>query len=221
MLCPKSTLLPLACLIAACQPAPSEQREDRVGKSDLPRAPAPKPSQPTQFPQSPATPAPTAPGARSPKVEPAVRATSPKLAVDGEGLRLVAKGSGSTRQLAFGLSSEAVLGPLERLRGPADKGLNAECGSNYANWADGLSLNFRRDKLVGWTLDGRAEGAITTMAGLGTGSTKETLGAYDYKLARTSLGQEFTAGDLHGLLASTAADAKITYLWAGEVCLAR
>lgn len=214
-------LLTLACLTVACQLAPSERRQDRADAGEPPRASTSKPSVPTQSLPDAATPAPTSPDVRSEKVGPAERAASEKLAVDGEGLRLVDGTSGSARPLGFGLPKEAVLEPLERLRGPAGKGLSSECGSEYANWADGLSLNFRRGKFVGWTLDGRSEGAITTMAGLGTGSMKGALRAYDYQVARTTLGQEFSAGDLHGLLSSASADAEITYLWAGEVCLAR
>lgn len=213
-----SALLTLACLTAACQPAPTQRREDAVTARQPSNVSAPAPSASTPTPSVTAAPAPTA---ANEGVAVAEQASQVKLAVDGEGLRLVDARSGSTRPLPFGLARQAVLAPLETLRGPAGQGSSPECGSRYANWADGLSLTFRRGRFVGWALDGRSEGAITTITGLGTGSTKASLDAYDYKVMRTTLGSEFSAGDLHGLLSSGAADAKVTSLWAGEVCLAR
>ena len=210
-------LLTMPLLATACQRAPNEQRDGPVaaGPSTSPHAPA-SPQDPPVI--APPAPVPSTSPASDASVEPA---TQMKLAVDGEGLRLVDAKTGKTQALPFGLSRAAVLEPLENLRGPAGQGSNPACGGEYANWADGLGLNFRRDKFVGWSLDDRSDGAITTMAGLGTGSGKRALEAYDYKVVRTTLGDEFSAGGLHGLLSSTAANARITNLWAGEVCLAR
>lgn len=213
-------LLVLPWLAGACQPAPIEQRPDRVPASRSASSPGPVPPRLAPAPSNTAAPASIRPHA-SPEDAAPEQAAQVKLAVEGKGLRLVRFGTGSTTPLAFGLSREAVLAPLEKLRGPAGQGVNPECGSEYADWADGLGLNFKGGKFVGWALDGRSAGAITTMAGLGIGSTRDTLGAYDYKVVRTSLGSEFSAGDLHGLLNSAARDAKVTNLWAGEVCIAR
>ncbi|UVO49953.1 hypothetical protein M0208_05240 [Sphingomonas sp. SUN019] len=149
------------------------------------------------------------------------RAANVKLSVDGDGLRLVDASTGATRALSFGLGKSDVLAVLEPLRGEAAKGRNADCGADYANWADGLGLTFRNDKFAGWSLDGRAKGSITTMAGVGPGASRSTLDAYDYKITRSSLGSEFSAGPLNGLLDSDKPAAIITNLWSGEVCLAR
>lgn len=216
-----SALVTLGYLTAACQSEPMERSDNRVEAVQPRLAATPSDAMPRRSPASKAAPAPTQSNAQSKDVALTGQAAEVRLAVDGEGLRLVEARSGSTRPLAFGLSSGAVLGPLEKLRGPAGKGINSDCGSDYANWADGLSLSFRRGKFVGWSVDGRSEGAIATMTGLGTGSTRASLGAYDYKVVRTSLGSEFTAGDVHGLLSSGAGDATVTYIWAGEVCIAR
>lgn len=145
-----------------------------------------------------------------------------KLAVDGEGLRLIDPRSGSAGPLPFGTPKARVLFALERLRGSASQGRNVECSADYANWADGLGLNFERDRFVGWTLDGRAEGALATMAGIGPGSTRADLdAAYTAKLSRSTLGTEFSAGGFSGLLTGPRASATITNMWAGTVCLAR
>ena len=153
---------------------------------------------------------------------PAPPVAPPLLAVDAEGLRLVNPDSGATRPLSFGAPQAQVLGVLERLRGPAGQGENQECRFRYANWTDGLSLNFRDDSFIGWSLDSRAAGALTTMSGIGSGSTRrELLAVYDARIRQTSLGVEFNAGDMAGLLDGAGPDARITDLWAGETCIAR
>lgn len=211
-------LLTLPLLVMACRPVATERREGPVASSQT-GSTAARVTPTTNAPVA-AAPAPASTEAR-PMHEAVKPSALLKLAVDGEGLRLVDAQSGTTRPLHFGLPRAVVLEPLEKLRGAADQGTDPECGGEYANWADGLSLNFRRGKFVGWSLDDRSDGAITTLAGLGTGSGKVTLDAYDYKLVRTTLGNEFRAGALNGLLSSAAANAKVTNLWAGEVCLAR
>lgn len=69
--------------------------------------------------------------------------------------------------------------------------------------------------------DSRAP-ALTTASGIGIGSTRADLeSAYAARVARSTLGAEFSAGGLAGLLASERPDAPIINLWAGEACLAR
>ena len=209
-------LLIMPLLAIACQRAPTERRDD-LPVAASPSATTPVPVSPRDAPIG-APPAQTPPKESRAAMEPA---TPVNLAVDDDGLRLVDAKTGKTLPLSFGLPRAVVLEPLEKTRGPAEQGSSAECGSQYAHWADGLRLTFRNEKFVGWSLDGRSDGAITTMAGLGTGSGKKVLDAYDYKVVRTTLGNEFSAGSLHGLLSSNKPDANVTTLWAGEVCLAR
>ncbi len=183
---------------------------------------------PSDAPESGTDAAPAAGGARvptpdSPSVGPAVADT---LAVDGEGLRLFDRDTGSATPLAFGAAAEAVLGPLERLRGAATRGTNADCGAGpvqYANWADGLSVVLQDGRFAGWGLDERARGAVSTASGIGPGSTRAELeGAYgDFAVSETTLGQEFTAGGFAGLLDGPGPDSRITHLWAGVNCVAR
>lgn len=150
----------------------------------------------------------------------------PKLAVEGEGLRWFLPPNGAARPIPFGTLQADVLASLQRVRGPAALGLNQDCGAGpvgYANWPDGLSVVFQRDRFVGWGLDGRAAGALATADGVGPGTTRAELeSAYaSISVQRTSLGSEFTAGHLHGVLDGAGPRARVTDMWAGVSCVAR
>lgn len=155
-----------------------------------------------------------------------VEAEQPKLAVDSEGLRWFLPPNGSARPLAFGMPEAEVLASLERVRGPAGKGVNQDCGAGpvqYANWPDGLSLVFQNGQFAGWGLDRRASGALATVNGVGPGMSRsalaESFGSVTFQ--NTSLGTEFAAGEIFGLLDGAGSEAKITDMWAGVSCVAR
>jgi hypothetical protein len=200
-------------LIASCAPEPERQSNETA-------------------PESPAAPAARAPPAESgenaaataPAPAPAT-ADRPKLAAEAEGLRLFVGAGGSARALPFGMAREQLLAPLESYRGPADGGTHAECGAgplDYAVWADGITLYFQEGRFAGWALDERAEGAHSTASGIGPGSTRAELdAAYDAKVSESSLGTEFTAGGLSGVLNGKGSKAKITNMWAGVSCVFR
>ncbi len=164
-------------------------------------------------------PARTAPAATESKAVPAN--TDPKLAVEAEGLRLFNPQTGSARPIAFGTSREIVLDAL-KFRGAPGTGTNGECGAGplqYANWPDGLGLFFQKGKFVGWTLDQRTDGAITTASSIGPGSTRTELeAAYTAKISQTTLGTEFSAGEIFGLIDGNAKTSKITNMWGGVSC---
>ncbi len=156
----------------------------------------------------------------------AATSEQPKLAVESEGLRWFLPPSGSARPLAFGTPETEVLASLERVRGPAGKGVNQDCGAGpvqYANWPDGLSLVFQNGAFAGWGLDLRAAGALATADGVGPGTTRsvltESFGSVTFQ--DTSLGTEFSAGDIFGLLDGPGPEAKVTHMWAGVSCVAR
>lgn len=114
------------------------------------------------------------------------------------------------------------------LRGPPDEeATNPECGAGpleFATWRDGLGLWFSDGRFVGWGVDGRAEGSArnTTRAGIRTGSTlAELRDVYSTGVEETSLGVEFNAGGLHGLLSGTDSTARVTHLRAGTACIFR
>lgn len=150
----------------------------------------------------------------------------PTLAVESDGLRWFLPPNGSARPLAFGAPEAEVLASLERVRGPAEKGVNQDCGAGpvqYANWPDGLSVVFQDGVFAGWSLDPRASGALSTANGVGPGTTRsalsESFGSVSFQ--DTSLGTEFSAGDIFGLLDGTGPEAKVTHMWAGVSCVAR
>lgn len=150
----------------------------------------------------------------------------PKLAVEGEGLRWFLPLNGSARPLAFGEPEADVLRSIERVRGPAETGVNQDCGAGpvqYASWPDGLSLVFQNGRFAGWGLDPRASRALATANGVGPGTTRSVLaGSFAaVSFQDTSLGTEFSAGNIFGLLDGTGSEAKITHMWAGVSCLAR
>ena len=146
---------------------------------------------------------------------------SPVLTVEADGLRLFNKLSGSARAIAFGTARSDVLSMLAYL-GKPETGTNGECGAgalDYANWPGGPGLYFQNDKFAGWNLNERSKGAITTASGVGIGSSRTDLeAAYAADISETTLGTEFAAGELFGLLDGKGKAAKITNMWGGVSC---
>jgi len=145
------------------------------------------------------------------------------LAVEGEGLRAFNLLTGSARALAFGSGRGDTLTMLEAALGKAatEQGENIDCGARFARWDNGLSVWFSKDRFVGWSL-GESGATLTTASGIGIGSTRSELeSAYSASIAPSSLGTEFSAGGLAGLLDSAKPQARITNLWAGATCIAR
>ncbi|MEX0270643.1 hypothetical protein AB3R30_15985 [Leptolyngbyaceae cyanobacterium UHCC 1019] len=150
------------------------------------------------------------------------------LALDSQGLRVVNASTGATRAIAFGTKEADVISILTNLRGkPRDRGVNQECGAgplSFARWADGLSLQFNKGRFAGWSIDGRSKGAnkLTTISGIGTGSTRTQLNkAYTVKVSQSTLGTEFSAGSLGGLLSGRKPTDRVTSLWSGTTCFFR
>jgi hypothetical protein len=165
--------------------------------------------------------APTAATAMPDTEQESVTKDSPALVVEAEGLRLFNKQSGSARAIAFGTSREDVLAMLA-FRGEPETGTKGECGAgtlDYATWPDGLGLFFQDGKFAGWNVNERSKGAITTASGIGPGRSRADLeGAYAAEISESTLGTEFAAGELFGLLDGKGQAAKITYMWGGVSC---
>ena len=137
-------------------------------------------------------------------------------------LSLVDPNSGRSRELAFGLDRATLENALELALGkPAERGSNRECGEgamDFARMPGGLLVWFQEGKFVGWFTDDSAT-KLTTASGVGIGSTRKDLtGAYTAEISESSLGEEFTAGELSGLLSGSGPAAKITAIWSGQVC---
>lgn len=147
--------------------------------------------------------------------------STPRLVLEGEGLRVFLAPSGSARPIPFGTPMADALGTVTTVKGtaPTDSGTMEDCGVDYAAWPD-LTLYFSRDEFAGWSA---APGSrLTTASGIGIGATRAQLDdVYDADVAESTIGIEFTAGSLAGLLESEDRYARILHMWAGATCIAR
>jgi hypothetical protein len=158
--------------------------------------------------------------------QPAASASAP-VVLDSGGVS-VTDAAGRPVTLRYGMDRAEVVSALTRAAGaPGEQGENAECGggaSTFARWANGLTLWFQDDQFGGWAVDDRAPaaGLPRTASGVSIGSTRAALeGAYTATVEETSLGQEFNAQGIYGVLSGTAPDARITALWSGTTCIFR
>lgn len=154
-------------------------------------------------------------------------ATDIALALTGEGLFLVEPESGSTTLLPFGMAMATVQSTVSDLLGnPAEVSANEECPGDpfvSAIWAEGLVLNADGEAFVGWSVrPAVGSDQWTTLAGVGVGSSREDLEtAYTVTVFESTIGTEFAAGQLAGLLSDPSPDAVVTNVWAGTVCIFR
>ena len=193
---PRTAILPALALLAACASEPTSGGDNAATPANLG--------------------APIAQTA-APAVQP-----DPALAIDGEGLRLFNPVNGSARPIPFGTPREGTLAALGFRGAPSDTGTLEECGAgplDQASWPDGLTLYFQEGKFLGWALGGKDTTKLTTASGIGLGSTRAELEAgYSVEVAESSLGTEFSAGDIFGILGGKGPKASITHLWAGTSC---
>ena len=149
------------------------------------------------------------------------------IALDGEGVRFVNSKTGSTQLLAFGTDRNRTETALAAQLGKSDdRSSNEECGAGRMEFSDfgNFTANFQEDRFVGWSLRGGDEpGTLTTMSGIGIGTTRSEMAkSVAFEIYEDStIGTEFNAAGLSGLLESEASDAKITDLWAGTNCIFR
>jgi len=152
-------------------------------------------------------------------------ADDPELALAEDGLRLFDGTNEDGRPLPFGMPMDAVISTLEGVRGKARRSTNPECGAGsleFANWDDGFALVFDEGRFVGWSLDGGRGADVKTSGNVGPGSTRRELeAAHQIKVDETTLGTEFMAGDIAGVLDGPGPDARITNMWAGINCIFR
>ena len=131
--------------------------------------------------------------------------------------------SAGGKAVKLGATADVTVAALSRALGklPTERGANEECSGGpmtYAQWDGNFYVWFSEDKFAGWDDRGR----FRTASGIGIGSRRPDIaGLPGLTIEDTSLGTEFTSGDLSGLLASEAADAKVTALWSGYACAIR
>lgn len=145
------------------------------------------------------------------------------LNLDGEGLRIFDSNTGASRLIAFGNDSTQSLETLSRVLGePIPTQVeNEECQVTFARWSNGLTAWSDGKRFVGWSVAPQSP-ALATAAGVKLGSSRKDLqSAYQAKIFESSLGTEFSAGGLAGLLDSARADARVVNFWAGQTCIAR
>jgi hypothetical protein len=156
---------------------------------------------------------------------------SAAISVNEDGLHIFAQPGGAARAIPFGSDAAMVIATIEKLRGPAKRDDNDECGAGPVQFAHfgGLSLLFQENKFGGWTLDQDEAGGIGMLNGIAIGSKRAALNAAFPSAEidpESTIGTEFyTGGDsekgISGLLDGTGPQAKITDLWSGLNCIFR
>lgn len=145
----------------------------------------------------------------------------PALVLEGAGLR-VPDGT-SQRTIGFDTPKGATVSALTKALGrpPTEQGANDECGGGgmeFAAWGGEITAWFLDGRFAGWDNKGK----LKTLEGVGLGSRRADLaGVRGFQVEESTLGTEFRAGGLSGLLDSGAADAKVTHLWGGATCVFR
>lgn len=150
------------------------------------------------------------------------------LSPDGEGLRLIARETGSARPIPFGEDRADV----EKAVGAAlskqpQRSNNPECPAGAMSFSDygDVTLNFQDDDFVGWSID--SDSTLSTMDGIAIDSSlAEISGSRVVERQQdSSLGEEVLIGPpesgITALLDGPGEDARVTNLWAGVNCVFR
>lgn len=143
------------------------------------------------------------------------------LLLEGHGLRLSGVAPGT--ELPFDSPKTAAIEAVTRAlgRAPTERSRNDECGGGgleFAAWADEITIWFENERFVGWD----SKGKLKTPGGIGVGSTRADLATLrGIEVEESTLGTEFRAGGLSGILASKAPDARVIHLWGGATCVFR
>lgn len=145
------------------------------------------------------------------------------LALSGDGLQLVDPNSGRTRMIAFDTPRTETLALVKSALG--DPSATSRCDIAplvTAQFDDRMALYFEQDRFVGWSANPRGGRDFSSMSGVSIGSTRAELeDSLVPEISQTSLGTEFDAGGLSGVLSGTGRNARIEALWAGMACIAR
>ncbi|MGA9581466.1 MAG: hypothetical protein WBR13_05815 [Allosphingosinicella sp.] len=143
------------------------------------------------------------------------------VVLEGAGLRIPS--ASPPRTLAFDMTEAETIEGLTKALGrpPAERGENSECGGGsmaFADWEDEILLYFMDGRFAGWA----SRGKLRTIEGIGIGSSRaEVSGLPGFEVEQSTLGTEFRAGGLSGILDSPAPGAKVTALWGGATCVFR
>jgi hypothetical protein len=183
--------------LAACDSAPAGNESN--ANSALPA----NVSEPAPAPSSPAAPA------------------AAPVVLEGAGLRI--PGASPPRTLAFDIPEAETIDALTKALGrpPTEQGENEDCGGGamkFAEWKGELTAWFLDGRFAGWD----NKGGLKTLEGIGVGSSRAEVATLPgFEVEESTLGTEFRAGGLSGVLASKAPDAKVTHIWGGATCVVR
>jgi hypothetical protein len=156
--------------------------------------------------------------------QPSAPAAASAIILAADGLE-VAGSAGAPRKLAFGAGRARVLAEVGGVLGqPSEQGTMEECPSgplHQVGYASGMQLSFQDSAFVGWFA--RQNSQQRTARGIGPGSTLAQLrAAYPAtKVEETSLGWEFDAGELYGIVTDTTAAGPVEVIFAGTNCIFR
>jgi len=146
------------------------------------------------------------------------------LAIEAEGLRLF-DDTGAARAIPFGTPQATAIAAVAASVGGAapEVTTNSECGAGpvqFAEFSNGLQLAFQNDQFQGWFVD---EAGVTTVDGMGVGSTRALIAeSRTVEMQEDStLGAEFSSGDVGGFLTNTTPQGTVTSLYAGLTCFFR
>ena len=134
--------------------------------------------------------------------------------------------NGSITEAALGGPADAALSLGQAAFGEAasldPQGCALDARESYA-WSNGFVVHARDGAFLGWSVrPGSPAAGLTTVDGIGIGSTREEVqAAFDVEVAATTLGQEFTTGSLTGVLDGDAPTSEVIALWGGDSCVAR
>jgi hypothetical protein len=135
---------------------------------------------------------------------------------DAEGLQPAA----TPLRIDFGRAEAGTVAAVTKLlgAGPVETVALEDCGAGpvtAVRWENGLTLNFKRGTFLGWVSQEARGAAVTTPAGLGPGSLRAAVAGVP--ISQTSLGAEFEAGGVFGLLEGD----RVGPVWAGVTCFFR
>jgi hypothetical protein len=207
----RNTLLMAVLLLAACGSEPSD---------DAVRAPVPDSAA-----AAPSAAVPPAAGGAGDSTA-AAPAAPPSVVLAPDGVEIT-NGAGAPARLAFGAARDPVLAQVGAvMNGPGEQAEQEECPAGpltTTQYPSGLQLVFQDGNFVGWAAQPRPGSTLRTAPGIGIGSTVGQLRAA-YPVAtvgETSLGIEFTAGDLYGIVSDSTAAGQVEIMFAGINCIFR
>ncbi|MFZ5747005.1 MAG: hypothetical protein ACOY45_05025 [Pseudomonadota bacterium] len=163
----------------------------------------------------------------TPTQAPGAETTGGTLSLAPDGIGYVYP-DGRNGRASFGLGADIPLQMATAALGkPTGDSINDECPAGplrIVSFAQNFSLLFQDGKFVGWSLDeGDGASSLTTVSGIGIGTTRAEMEAANQveDVPESSLGAEFTIGEMSGLLSAPGKDGKVTNLWAGTTCIFR